>query len=98
MSWQKIKKDGAKVHKIFFGHEKTCIPFFDLMCVYLWYFILSKGRSPWNIFENFENEKVGRLRTNKFTTNNKGTGRKPFEIKVDPDGNQYLSVTVKDGI
>jgi hypothetical protein len=57
----------------------------------------SKGRSPWNFFEDFENEKVGRLRTNKFTTNDKGTGRKPFKIRKDPDGNQYLEVTVKDG-
>ena len=57
----------------------------------------SKGRSPWNFSEDFENEKEGRLRTNKFTTNNKGTGRKPFKIRKDPDGNQYLEVTVKDG-
>jgi hypothetical protein len=57
----------------------------------------SKGRSPWNFSEDFENEKVGRLRTNKFTTNDKGTGRKPFKIRKDPDGNQYLEVTVKDG-
>ena len=53
----------------------------------------SKGRSPWNFSEDFENEKVGRLRTNKFTTNDKGTGRKPFKIRKDPDGNQYLEVT-----
>ena len=57
----------------------------------------SKGRSPWNFSEDFENEKVGRLTTNKFMTNNKGTGRKPFKIRKDPDGNQYLEVTVKDG-
>jgi hypothetical protein len=37
------------------------------------------------------------LTTNKFTTNDKGTGLKPFEIKEDPDGNTYLAVTVKDG-
>ena len=36
-----------------------------------------KTKSPWNFFEDFENEKVGRLRTNKFTTNDKGTGLKP---------------------
>ena len=56
-----------------------------------------KTKSPWNFFEDFENENVGRLTTNKFTTNDKGTGLKPFEIKEDPDGNTYLAVTVKDG-
>ena len=76
---------------------KKLVYLFLILCVFTSGTSYSKGRSPWNIFENFENEKVGRLRTNKFTTNNKGTGRKPFEIKVDPDGNQYLSVTVKDG-
>ncbi len=76
---------------------KKLVYLFLILCVFTSGTSYSKGRSPWNFFENFENEKVGRLRTNKFTTNNKGTGRKPFEIKVDPDGNQYLSVTVKDG-
>ena len=81
----------------FFSDMKKLVYLFLILCVFTSGTSYSKGRSPWNIFENFENEKVGRLRTNKFTTNNKGTGRKPFEIKVDPDGNQYLSVTVKDG-
>ncbi len=88
-----------QLHQIskFFSDMKKIVYLFLILCVFTSGASYSKGRSPWNFFEDFENEKVGRLRTNKFTTNNKGTGRKPFEIKVDPDGNQYLSVTVKDG-
>ena len=56
-----------------------------------------KTKSPWNFFEDFENEEEGRFRTNKFTINNKGAGLKPFEIEEDPDGNTYLAVTVKHG-
>jgi hypothetical protein len=58
-----------------------------------------KTKSPWNFSENFENEEEGRLRikTNKFSINNKGEGLEPFRIKKDPDGNKYLEVTVKDG-
>ena len=81
----------------FFSDMKKLVYLFLILCVFTSGTSYSKGRSPWNIFENFENEKVGRLRTNKFTTNDKGTGLKPFEIKEDPDGNTYLAVTVKDG-
>ena len=58
-----------------------------------------KTKSPWNFSEEFENEEEGRLRikTNKFSINNKGEGLEPFRIKKDPDGNKYLEVTVKDG-
>ena len=58
-----------------------------------------KTKSPWNFSEGFENEEEGRLRikTNKFSINNKGEGLEPFRIKQDPDGNKYLEVTVKDG-
>ena len=38
-------------------------------------YVDKKTKSPWNFLEDFENEEEGRLRTNKFTTNDKGTGQ-----------------------
>ena len=59
----------------------------------------SKTQSPWNFFETFEKRREGRLRINKnkFTINDKGTGRKPFIIQKESDGNKYLAVTVRHG-
>ena len=56
-----------------------------------------KTKSPWNFSEDFENREEGKLKLNKLTTNDKGTGLKPFRIKKDPAGNKYLEVTVRDG-
>ncbi len=42
-----------------------------------------------------KNKKKGKLKLKKLTINDKGAGLKPFKIKIDPDGNKYLEVTVK---
>ena len=60
-------------------------------------YVNKKSKSPWNFFENFEKQKVGKLKLKKLTINNKGAGLKPFIIKKDVDGNKYLEVTVKHG-
>ena len=56
-----------------------------------------KTKSPWNFSEDFENQEEGKLKLNKLTINDKGTGRKPFIIQKESDGNKYLAVTVKHG-
>jgi len=56
-----------------------------------------KTKSPWNFFEDFEDQKKEKLKLKKLTINNKGAGLKPFKIKQDLDGNKYLEVTVKHG-
>ena len=56
-----------------------------------------KTKSPWNFSEDFENQEEGKLKLNKLTINDKGTGRKPFIIQKESDGNKYLAVTVRHG-
>jgi len=60
-------------------------------------YVDKKNKSPWNFFEDFEKQKKGKLKLKKLTINDKGAGLKPFKIKIDPDGNKYLEVTVKHG-
>ena len=60
-------------------------------------YVDKKVKSPWNFYEDFEDQKVGKLKLKKLTINNKGAGLKPFKIKKDFDGNKYLEVTVKHG-
>ena len=60
-------------------------------------YVDKKTKSPWNFFENFEDQKKEKLKLRKLTINNKGAGLKPFKIKKDSNGNKYLEVTVKHG-
>ena len=60
-------------------------------------YVDKKVKSPWNFYEDFEDQKVGKLKLKKLTINNKGAGLKPFKIKKDFNGNKYLEVTVKHG-
>ena len=60
-------------------------------------YVDKKTKSPWNFFENFEDQKKGKLKLRKFSINDKGVGLKPFIIKEDNDGNKFLEVTVKHG-
>ena len=60
-------------------------------------YVDKKTKSPWNFYENFEEEKIGKVKLNKFDINDKGKGKKPFKIKQDADGNKFLEITVKHG-
>lgn len=60
-------------------------------------YIDKKTASPWNFFDNFEDQKVGKVKLNRYHINDKGKGKKPFQIKQDPDGNKFLAITVKHG-
>ena len=60
-------------------------------------YVDKKTKSPWNFYENFEDQKIGKIRLNKFDINDKGKGKKPFKIKQDTDGNKFLEITVKHG-
>ena len=51
-----------------------------------------KTKSPWNFFDDFDDQKL-----KKYKINDKGAGKKPFKFKKDPDGNTYLEITVKHG-
>ena len=46
-------------------------------------YVDKKVKSPWNFYEDFEDQKVGKLKLKKLTINNKGAGLKPFKIKKD---------------
>jgi len=55
-------------------------------------------KSPWNFTEDFEDQDPGRLRLSPLLSiNDKGMGSKPFRVEREPDGNQYLAITVEDG-
>ena len=66
-----------------------------------------KKSSPWNFFEDFEDQNEGKIKFCLFSkkktclgdleTNNKGKGNIPFRIASDDDGNKFLRVTVKHG-
>ena len=58
-------------------------------------YIDKKTKSPWNFFDDFEDQIPGKLKFKNYTINDKGAGKKPFKFKKDPDGNTYLEVTVK---
>lgn len=60
-------------------------------------YIDKKTASPWNFFDNFEDQKVGKVKLNRYHINDKGKGKKPFKIKQDTDGNKFLEITVKHG-
>jgi hypothetical protein len=54
-------------------------------------YVDKKTKSPWNFFDDFDDQKL-----KKYKINDKGAGKKPFKFKKDPDGNTYLEITVKD--
>jgi hypothetical protein len=55
----------------------------------------TKTKSPWNFFDDFEDQNFRKY----FYKNNKccGKGKEPYKFKQDPDGNTYLEITVKHG-
>ena len=70
-----------------YGWEKVPIPDY----------VNKKTKSPWNFFDDFEDQKLGKVNLKKYEINNKGKGNKPFKIKQDTDGNKFLEITVKHG-
>ena len=60
-------------------------------------YVNKKTKSPWNFYDDFEDQKVGKVNLRKYHINDKGKGRKPFKIKQDADGNKFLKITVKHG-
>mgnify|MGYP001338557972 FL=1 len=61
-------------------------------------YVNKKTKSPWNFYDDFEDQKLGKAKIRKnYNINDKGTGSKPFKIKQDPNGNKFLEVTVKHG-
>ncbi len=65
-----------------FAWEKVSVPDY----------VDKKTKSPWNFFDDFDDQKL-----KKYKINDKGAGKKPFKFKKDPDGNTYLEITVKHG-
>ena len=55
-------------------------------------YVDKKTKSPWNFYDDFDDQKL-----KKYKINDKGAGKKPFKFKKDPDGNTYLEITVKHG-
>ena len=60
-------------------------------------YVNKKTKSPWNFYENFEDQKVGQVNLKKYQINDKGVGRKPFKIKQEPNGNKFLEISVEHG-
>ena len=58
-------------------------------------YVNKKTKSPWNFYDDFEDQKVGKVNLRKYEINDKGKGKKPFKIRQDNDGNKYLEITVK---
>ena len=58
-------------------------------------YVNKKTKSPWNFYENFEDQKVGQVNLKKYHINDKGVGRKPFKIKQEPDGNKFLEISYR---
>ena len=60
-------------------------------------YVNKKTKSPWNFYDNFEDQKLGKMNFRRYSINDKGEGKKPFKIKQDPNGNKFLEITVKHG-
>ena len=60
-------------------------------------YVNKKTKSPWNFYDNFEDQKLGKMNFRRYSINDKGEGKKPFIIKQDPNGNKFLEITVKHG-
>ena len=56
-------------------------------------YVNKDSQSPWNFFDDFE----GNSFFSKYVINDKGSGRKPFKLRKERNGNTYIEVTVKHG-
>ena len=50
-------------------------------------YVNKKTKSPWNFYDDFEDQKVGKVNLKRYQINDKGAGRKPFKIKQESNGN-----------
>ena len=60
-------------------------------------YVNKKTKSPWNFYDDFEDQKVGKVNLKRYQINNKGAGRKPFRIKQEENGNKFLEISVEHG-
>ena len=60
-------------------------------------YVNKKTKSPWNFYDDFEDQKVGKVNLKRYQINNKGAGRKPFRIKQEKNGNKFLEISVEHG-
>ena len=60
-------------------------------------YVDKKTKSPWNFYDDFEDQKVGKLKLKKYQISNYGAGRKPFKIKQEENGNKFLEISVEHG-
>ena len=44
-------------------------------------YVNKKTKSPWNFYDNFEDQKLGKMNFRRYSINDKGEGKKPFKIK-----------------
>ena len=70
-----------------YGWEKVPIPDY----------VNKKTKSPWNFYDDFEDQKVGKVNLKRYQINDKGAGRKPFKIKQETNGNKFLEISVEHG-
>ena len=59
-------------------------------------YVDKETESPWNFFDDFEDESFDRYIFSEPIYPDKGPGKEPYKLKKDPDGNTYLEITVKD--
>ena len=60
-------------------------------------YVDKETESPWNFFDDFEDESFDRYIFSEPIFPDKGPGKEPYKFKKDPDGNTYLEITVKHG-
>ena len=59
-------------------------------------YVDKETESPWNFFDDFEDQSFYRYIFSEPIYPDKGPGKEPYKLKKDPDGNTYLEITVKD--
>ena len=60
-------------------------------------YVNKKTKSPWNFYDDFEDQKVGKVNLKRYQINDKGAGRKPFKIKQESNGNKFIEISVEHG-
>ena len=60
-------------------------------------YVDKKTKSPWNFYDDFEDQKVGKVNLKRYQINDKGAGRKPFKIKQESNGNKFIEISVEHG-
>ena len=60
-------------------------------------YVDKETESPWNFFDDFEDQSFDRYIFSEPIFPDKGPGKEPYKFKKDPDGNTYLEITVKHG-